>query len=45
MTAQSAELGRATAGPPQSRIGAKRKWLIGYVFISPWLVSFRHVRR
>lgn len=40
MTAQSAEMGRASRVRPIQNLFNNHKWLIGYLFISPWLVSF-----
>ena len=39
MTAQSADMGRAAEARPSRKV-FKKKWLIGYIFISPWLISF-----
>mgnify|MGYP001815595651 CR=1 FL=1 len=39
MTAQSANMGRAAEARPARKF-FKKKWLIGYIFISPWLISF-----
>lgn len=39
MTAQRADEGRAAEARPSRKL-FKKKWLIGYIFISPWLISF-----
>jgi multiple sugar transport system permease protein len=39
MTAQSANMGRTYEVRPSRKL-VKKKWLIGYLFISPWLISF-----
>jgi multiple sugar transport system permease protein len=39
MTAQSANTGRTSEVRPTHRF-LRKKWLIGYLFISPWIVSF-----